>query len=753
MHLECPAIRLRRAGIYSGLVFLLFGAATTPAFCQSTRFEDGKSLQVSGETAFLKLKSLLADGKPASAARLIVELADRGPEGIYPVPSSSTGTIGSRRFVNRRFVNRWERINYEMAQWSGKHPEALRKYRSLVDTEADALYRRAMDRGDFNLLGTVATRYFLSSSGDEATDRIAWNEFEQGHFFVAAAAWDSLVFDRDYPRRVEVAYPDTDLPAGELILRSAKSSFLGGDSQSARMKLEYLISKEPDRSWTFLGRTLTGTDDLEAELEKLESEYRPRLLPPTLIDFGGRPDWAADTPSFSLENSPAYRKAPVIASGMERGLPVFPAIDSGSAYWRDEHRVFRMPIGRPAEQPDRIWETLFPVDKRKNDRKLLGRPVWDLAVQDGYLFARMGDSRTGFRNDTMKRSRSYLIGLDVRGGGSRVLPGFPIVNDDPRTEFDSTPVYRQGRLYVVTRKTYRDNAMYQLAVRALGLSPSNRARTAKLYWETDWGTAESNNRGLWDEISKSALRIFENRVIVVGMGFVCCLDRETGVIRWITEYPRDRFHFRYSAIGNAAQDDPGNPTGDPARSTAGSVGAGRRSPRNESWGGRVRIQDQVIHDRGTLYAMPADSRQLIALDLVSGKVRWQASFDAAVHLLGTVDGRVLISGHHLLWIEGESGRVVARFPSKSPRGHVGFGLDSTRGYGRGAIWRGIVFWPTRDQLFEFDAKLAPGNRIELRKIHQLRDWQSTGGNLCVGDGIMLIAGPQRIQAFEDPTLR
>ena len=81
--------------------------------------------------------------------------------------------------------------------------------------------------------------------------------------------------------------------------------------------------------------------------------------------------------------------------------------------------------------------------------------------------------------------------------------------------------------------------------------------------------------------------------------------------------------------------------------------------------------------------------------------------------------------------------LPARPPSPSPRG-----------YGRGLLAGGSVWWPCREEIFVFDQAVSEyGEPKQVRQPIQLLPRDVTGGNLAASDGILVIATAEELVAF------
>jgi hypothetical protein len=110
---------------------------------------------------------------------------------------------------------------------------------------------------------------------------------------------------------------------------------------------------------------------------------------------------------------------------------------------------------------------------------------------------------------------------------------------------------------------------------------------------------------------------------------------------------------------------------------------------------------------------------------------------------------VLASGDWLYWIDATTGRLLCQFPQPGPTG-AGQASPSPRGFGRGVLAGGHVYFPTRECIYVFDQRPIQsdfGWQPRLVREIPLVPRGVTGGNLVIADGILLIATGERLVAF------
>jgi outer membrane protein assembly factor BamB len=150
---------------------------------------------------------------------------------------------------------------------------------------------------------------------------------------------------------------------------------------------------------------------------------------------------------------------------------------------------------------------------------------------------------------------------------------------------------------------------------------------------------------------------------------------------------------------------------------------------------------------------PRDCQRIFALDAVTGALLWLTPAELAadaIHLLGVGEERLLASGDCLYWFDLYTGELLVRFPGgyHAAPGHA---RPQPWGYGRGLLRDGLVYWPTRDAIYVFQqqtVKTDRGWQPQLVRRLDLALRGATGGNLVASGSWLLIAGADRLYAFE-----
>jgi outer membrane protein assembly factor BamB len=198
-------------------------------------------------------------------------------------------------------------------------------------------------------------------------------------------------------------------------------------------------------------------------------------------------------------------------------------------------------------------------------------------------------------------------------------------------------------------------------------------------------------------------RLFLN----TGTGAIAALDAVTGRILWVITWP---------ARSDETYDEESNPQ-------------------------RHGLVPGLYH-RGILYAV-TEAHELFALDATTGQPTWHRQIrDRILHLLGIVDGRLILSGNSLWALDIHTGENAW---ASQPR--LGFEDPDGFGYGRGVVTEQSVFWPLRDEILRIDHRTGEiTRRIPLRQAYGLQ-----GGNLLISGNYLVIAQSDRLDALADVT--
>ena len=230
-------------------------------------------------------------------------------------------------------------------------------------------------------------------------------------------------------------------------------------------------------------------------------------------------------------------------------------------------------------------------------------------------------------------------------------------------------------------------------------------RRGALRWRRLVCGAETPAQGQYEETTHNLLTLDRGVLYLnTNLGAIAALSARDGHVQWITLYPRAK--------------------------------AGDLNQRAKHF---YRDLTPCVYDRGVLFAAPADSRFILALDAPTGLMLWQTDLpEDVVHLLGVGGGNLMASGDKLWWIQVATGKVA---PVEWPEGAWPDG-PSPKGYGRGVLAGNRVYWPTRSAVYVFDQRTG-----RKEQEIELSTRGAAGGNLLVAAGSLLVATSDELLAF------
>lgn len=580
--------------------------------------------------------------------------------------------------------------------------EARRQYQARVDDEARRLYERGRDPRDGRALRAIVERLLASSWGDDALWLLGERALEQGNFAAARAAWEMLVPNPpagpEGVRVTRLAYPAPQYPLEEVLARLVLVSVLEGDAPRAARELAAYREQFPNATGRLAGRDVACADFLDKLLA--ESRGWPSVARPA--------DWttyAGDAARrgvypHALDVGGVAWRVPITAApaaARRRGeLPYFPVVSGPRVFVADDSRVLAIDLasGAPA------WGGSYEIYSDRSTSRVVhqrtgwGSPRYTLTLEGARLFARLGPPETTQAGEVYQRTATAsIVCLDVAAEGRLDWK----LTADEGWAFEGPPVCDAQRAYLLMR---RSDVRPQAHVACYDL-PSGRP-----LWRRFVCGAETPARGQYAETTHGLLALDGDRLYAcTNLGAVAALDAADGRILWLYRYPRLT-------------------RGD----LSGSLPHYEREP------------TPCLSDGGAVYAAPSDGQSVLALDAAGGQLLWELHEPARLrYLMGAIDGRLLAGGDQLWWIDAATGRVEHRWPDG--------GLP--HGFGRGVIAGDQVLWPTRDDLFVFDARsMHPRRDVSFR----IPGGDLTGGNLVPAAGRLLIATADELIALDAATI-
>ena len=653
----------------------------------------------------------------------------------------------SEDYVVRHADGSVQSSRLSIAKLLGRMPENIRVARARAEaTLGKTLLDQAIQENSLRQLNQVAVRFFGTSVGYRAADRLAAQLIDQGEF-VLASEWLKLLQNSDAKFKESPAWQKKtnlilslttqphDQAAVSETLKSLREQFvssepatlsqwplLGGNS---RRHAEPDLTSRPVmlRRWEF---PTTSNSGLRATLKKLIEDLSYRSVPtvpaavPIFIDgklvcrtFRGIEVLDVETGqhlwttarSASVERllasaSPDARSIADLTENMTPLLSAAAAVDRTGG-----------PIGQFLFQ--NAAHGLISSD-RKRVYYLEDDPVFTL----GRTSIRRGvGGNASPRPDSTTSNR--LKAYDLETGEPVWQVGGPETDEPFAPElagwfFLGAPLPDRGDLFIVAQ---RENM-----IRLFCLDPATgSARWSQQIAFAEEGLERNLNRRLWSLQLASAHGII---VCPTSVGWLVGVDRSTGTIVW---------SHRYSERA------PANSVGSPRlfRRNRGGIQLA-----NESIGGTwVPSAPIIMGDRVVI--APAEPREetdgttrfLDCVSVFTGERIWSLPREQALAVTGAAHGETIVT-----W----PGSIVILKPDGKTRAEIEFDSDDGLPCGRGVVADGSFWLPLqKNVLLRFDleqAKLA--ERIELA------DGYPALGNLAFYQGLLISHAPGGITAWE-----
>jgi len=637
-----------------------------------------------------------ADGHWPNAAGRLQEVLDRHPEALL--------AIGPGAY--------WPAWRYGTLRLLSGPPDMLAAYRSAYGDAARAALEAAREARSAEALRRVARRYGATAAGQEALDLLAALHLERGRANLAA---------RELLLRLRLAPEDAEVPANTLAKLAVALARSG-----RRAQLERLAAFVAGEAGEAEVQTAAGAVPLDGFVRSLldavpggpPSASRgalPRAVRPgTLlwqIRLSEAPKRHSRTPS--LPPAPAPRlaaSAPVVHEGVlycqtPQGLLAIDPL-SGEVTWRSDSPPWPSVLAARVLGGQRAaW---------RGNGVLASAPVSfpTRAVAFAYPTSTVVKDPAGGRR-SVRSSRLDVLSLARPGAAlwsAESLRADEAGARDPLALRFTTPPASAD--VVVCIGAWSD---FQGTVHLLGYDSA----TGRLLWQTPVsaeGWLGAHPEGVLPDgsppVARDGIAYFCSDA-----GTVAAIDAADGSILWLARYADEPDTLcRLETIGDEATvvTPPPNPP--------------------------VLVGD-------SLFVLPADSPDLVALDAATGQTRWRRKVRGAdppgrepdmLHLLDADAERVILSGAAVLCLNARDGTVRWRSVP----------LDAFPA-GRGRVTRDFVMCPIEGSVAMIDVA-AEGRLAE--PVHW-KPWRQGAtapvgsGNLAVFDWILIVARDDSISAF------
>ncbi len=629
---------------------------------------------------------------------------------------------------------------------AGMDPKGLRLYRSLYDPQARQLFNEAQETGRLAPMQQLVDQYVNTSLGAGALEYLAAMYFDRGRFSQAAFAW----------RRV-MEFGDESYRRDVLLAKIAIANHLAGEKAASAQAAAELQKKYSDAQANWGGRERR----LAAFVQEIRS--RPPKLTMTQLTsasdewrgLGAHSDGIALMSPVDVVLVPSWVSPPgggrsgdfiAQANALHRGLSghsgklkteggvvvldaksgdrerwvvpsvIHPVVQDGLViYQTDEAIVARdLRTGTAGDKMgERGWRT-FDV-RQQRDTSSYGSPgklrVRDirrhaLTVGGGMVFGvfdfrppQVRRHHFGHQQAESESDTSSLIALSLSQEGKEVwLAGDgegegenDLIN---ACKFLSAPTYEDGKLYVL--------ASYIQEYKLLCFE----AQTGQLLWEqTVCQMPPLQSRSGYDLNYYLSLgtppAVADGKVYVLtNAGAVIALDAQTGQSVWAYQYD--------SEVNNGStqpQAFDSNPIAKPA--------------------------NPIIATRGRVICMPADGRNVMALNAQNGRPMWEKNPEGQLNLSALDSSRILLSGNRLRVLNVLDGREL--FDARDVRDV----------HGRPAVTPDAVYASGIGRLIRMDLET-----YQVSTSARVVD-EGVLGNLVAADGVLVAASSSGVSVYTD----
>jgi outer membrane protein assembly factor BamB len=729
--------------------------------------------------ALEQIDQLISAGQSDEAVRLIVRTIDEGGGRLVAVSPGSEMTNDFVQFVPLTLF-----LQDRLLRWGETQPDVLSVYRQRSDAAAKASLDQALATSDFDRLRRLSDQVLATSSGDDVLLAVADLAMQRGWHWTAISAlrridprWqavrvgqgtepvDALGWEMVLPRMAAddlrtltdlwadprgpwgsetvaawpfASYVRSDLDQAAIGLRLVAAYLRAGESKTAdrlagMLRAAYASAavvvdgKELSFDQAMLKILQTGRDEGQQGLASgwytLGGNATRVYQTTEMGDLPGFPSWIAtlgvdDAAVDRLPDDPAIgwgRLTDVTADS--RWDPwVIPIVHQGTVLVQrgDSVHAFDAQSGA-AWPPENDQSVIYRDSDPAAIRPLAGRmpvdgePWYTLSAAQGRVAGRFGPSQSGWLQVIKpKLPLSQLMVIDLQREG-RAIEGYPFpaaeLGRGGEIEFEGAPLIVGSRMYVGT--TRRDDATMVATVACF-----DTASGQLLFSSAPLGSA----RLLVDQpASRQANSLVSYREGVVyyhgDTGTVSAIDANDGSIRWVLRYPR-------AEIGESPF---------PSR---------RRSQQ---------VRSNPVALAGPLaIAGPSDLDRLIAIDAIDGRLLWttrEGEADDVDQILGHHDGKLVAGGDSLYQIDRDTGQITGRWPAGVTR-QIHGALPQPRRHGRGLMAGARVYWPTRDNIWIFDAAtLNPQGQLPLYGTPLV------GGNLAAAGGVLIVSDGRHLAGY------
>ncbi len=638
----------------------------------------------------------------AKAAELLQQTADR---------------FGGRlvRVSEGLYVGIRQHINGVISGWPA---EGLGAYRSLYEQQAEAGIAAVRSQRDVHELLALADRYYCTRVVGRMIDTIGQLAIESGDLGLA----------RHLYRRALDLHPDAQAHAAQWRATIILIEAMRGDDPEDRRALvqdtpiderDDYAELETSQKIRWMGKD-RALKDVVTEVREGFGAVREPVSPLEWPIFGGNAERNRSCSTNVDELGLLWRFPFVARSEMEsdsggfgsritstddgaRALIVQPVV-SGGLILLQRHRTI---VAVHRNTGEMAWRYHPDEDTDQRIDFLEDRaPGWDaVTVHEGRVYASLPGDAIPYFSYGSSRLPHELICLEL-GTGRPIWRVDQHAFEDRFAEvhFDSTPIVRNGRLYILGRRRrsfgFEDCYLYRFS-----------AADGALEHRTHLGSASTGSFGSRPATKAVAAMHADTLYVCTNLGTIAAIYAHTGAVRWLRLYER-------------------------THETPGDTG-GRFTSELDPW-----RFNPVIWSRGRVIALPTDSAGVLVLSAHDGRILRSIPLDRFGKIEALLGARGdLICG---------AGLEVACYDLAADRLRWSQPLAQDGGvFGRGIWVDDLLLVSTPQRLSTFAVSDGRRGQIDLvgpASAPVVSD-PCNGGNLLATPNQLLVAGGDALCSF------
>ncbi len=617
-------------------------------------------------------------GRWDEAAKVLLRAIETAGDKLVRV--SRGGYVGISKYVNER-----------IARWP---PPGIAAYRRLAEPELKTTLDLLGDSRDVNDLIPLFDRYFCTLTAAQLADKIGQLAIEAGDLALADYVYARTL--EHHPSAATVAPRYRIMRTLIAAMRGERSADAPGADLAQKIRwmgqeqtLESVIAQIGDGFAPITGRADENDWPIFGGSNARDRRAGPTVNEPGLL-------WRFQI-ADSDDGEPRDTAVEII-SGSDRDaarqLTMYPVVSGGLIFLQ----AFREIIALHRNTGVVAWRFRADPHRVEPDNYLDDQPPgWhSVTVEGGRVYASLPGEDVSYYNYEPTRRGAEVLCLDARSG--RVVWRVGDQSSDVRmaeVHFDSAPIVRNGRLYIVGRRRrsfgFEDCYLYRF-----------NAADGSVEQRVHLGSASTAAFG--SRTATAAIAALKDDTVYVGsgLGSVAAVSAYTGVVRWLRLYER-------------ARDD-----------GSGARGRSTRDVTPWQFNPIVALGDRIV-------CLPTDSANVLVLSADDGRTLKTIP----VARLGALDAILGVRGDLLCGTGREA--VCYDLAKNVVRWATRIGGESGV-FGRG-VWAGeTLLVPTRKGLSSFD--VSDGSRTDA-------SWNGSaeGGNLLALPDQLLVAGRGSIAAY------